>query len=203
MRYRAQFPAVRTSALGARRFVSETLGDVPDQVSESIILVASELATNAMRHAGSAFEIRIEQLPDRIHIEVEDDGGGQPVVRSPGLYDTSGRGLQIVEELADEWGVIPKEETGGKVVWATIPLRTSPDHLLQTRHDEAGRDPGRQKRTGTGTAGPHSSVRPVGDGGWPNASPRLFARSRAGRRRARRGHSHGPTAEALLRKPVV
>ena len=140
MKYRAQFPAVGTSALGARRFVSDALGDVPDQASESIILVASELATNAVRHAGSAFEIRIEQLPDRIHIEVEDDGGGQPVVRSPGPYDTSGRGLQIVEELADEWGVIPREGTEGKIVWATIPLRTTHDHLVQARHDETGRD---------------------------------------------------------------
>jgi len=201
MKYRAQFPAVGTSALGARRFVSDALGDVPDQASESIILVASELATNAVRHAGSAFVIRIEQLPDRIHIEVEDDGGGQPVVRSPGPYDTSGRGLQIVEELADEWGVIPREGTEGKIVWATIPLRTTHDHLVQARHDETGRDLGRQKRTGPGSAGPRSTVRPVGNGAWPNASPRLFAPSYGYRRRGR--HLANRTVDSAPLSSVV
>lgn len=135
MRYEAHFPAVRTSVPSARRFVSERIADVPSEISEAAALIASELASNSVRHAASAFEIRVELLPDRIHIEVEDDGGGEPIVQSPAPTDTSGRGLQIVAALADEWGVIPKPESG-KTVWVSIALRTSDD----TRHARQGHD---------------------------------------------------------------
>jgi len=93
---KARFPADQRSVLHARRLVSDAVVDVPDHVSEALALITSELATNAVRHGPSGFEIRIEQRSDCIHIEVEDDGGGAPIVRAPGLSETSGRGLQIV-----------------------------------------------------------------------------------------------------------
>jgi anti-sigma regulatory factor (Ser/Thr protein kinase) len=163
MRYEAQFPAVRTSALNARRFVSEAIADVPEEVSDTIALIASELASNSVRHAASAFEIRIEQFPDRIHIEVEDDGGGEPIVKSPGPSDTSGRGLQIVTALADEWGVIPKGDSPGKTVWATIALQKNDDHIGARVGDDADSDE-RRKTIGRGTGAPGSMPRliPVG-----------------------------------------
>jgi anti-sigma regulatory factor (Ser/Thr protein kinase) len=163
MIHEAQFPAVRTSALSARRFVSDAVVDVPTEVSETIALIASELATNSVRHAATAFQIRVERLPDRVHLEVEDDGEGQPVVRTPGPTDTSGRGLQIVQALADAWGVIPKEESAGKTVWATIALRAmdDPDHHSQS--DQIDADQRRQRSGGgTGAAGSPTSLAPVG-----------------------------------------
>jgi anti-sigma regulatory factor (Ser/Thr protein kinase) len=156
MRYQASFPAVRTSALSARRFVADTVGDVPEEVSESVALIASELATNCVRHAtASAFEIRVERLADRIVIEVEDDGAGDPVVRSPGPGDTSGRGLQIVSALADDWGVIPAPTSTGKTVWAAVILRASEgDRRDASRRDETDGSPGAgPRRQGTGTSG--------------------------------------------------
>jgi anti-sigma regulatory factor (Ser/Thr protein kinase) len=186
MRYEAQFPAVRTSALSARRFVSDAVVNVPEEVSETIALIASELATNCVRHAASAFEIRIEQLPDRVHIEVEDDGTGDPVLRSPGLEDTSGRGLQIVQALADEWGVIPKPETDGKTVWATIAIWSPQEQTTESAGEQSGST--RQRRTGRGSGsdGSSSSIRPfLAPGTHWRRGPSLCARSRPRRRRQR------------------
>jgi anti-sigma regulatory factor (Ser/Thr protein kinase) len=162
MKREAQFPAVRTSALSARRFVSDSIVDVSEEISETAALIASELATNCVRHAASAFEIRVEQLPDRIHIEVEDDGRGNPVVRSPDVTDTSGRGLQIVEALADDWGVIPKPETTGKTVWVTISTRTPDDGGRRETGADADGHRGRGRRGGgSGPSGAGPSLRPV------------------------------------------
>jgi anti-sigma regulatory factor (Ser/Thr protein kinase) len=149
MMHEAQFPAVKTSALSARRFVSESIVNVPRDVTETVALIASELATNSVRHAASAFEIRVEQLPDRIHIEVEDDGGGHPVVKSPDPSDTSGRGLQIVQALADEWGVIPKAQAPGKTVWVTIALPTPETSASRAEGDTVGGDEGSHRRSGS------------------------------------------------------
>jgi anti-sigma regulatory factor (Ser/Thr protein kinase) len=186
MRYEAQFPAVRTSALSARRFVSDAIVNVPHEVTETIALIASELATNCVRHAASAFEIRIEQLPDRVHIEVEDDGAGDPVLRSPGLEDTSGRGLQIVQALADEWGVIARPEAAGKTVWATIAVRSP--HEGRSESEGAETDTTRQRRTsrGPGAAGTSTTLRPLAilERDSP-PGPRLCAGSRRRRPRTR------------------
>jgi two-component sensor histidine kinase len=120
MRSTARFPAVRESVVKARQFVTDTIPDVPRDVSDTLLVIASELATNCVRHGASSFEIRLEQLPDRILIEAEDDVGGEPVVRSPTPYDTSGRGLQIVKALSDNWGVVRRPESTGKTVWAVL-----------------------------------------------------------------------------------
>jgi anti-sigma regulatory factor (Ser/Thr protein kinase) len=161
MIYEAQFPAVRTSALSARRFVTDAVVDVPSEVSETIALIASELATNSVRHAATAFHIRVERLPDRVHLEVEDDGEGAPVVRTPGPTDTSGRGLQIVQALADSWGVIPKEESPGKIVWATIALRAAEDSARSDAHKDVGHRSANSGR-GTGSSGSQTTLTPVG-----------------------------------------
>lgn len=198
--HEAQFAAVGTSALSARRFVADAVVDVPREISETIALIASELAANSVRHAASAFEIRVEQLPDRVHIEVEDDGDGQPVVKSPGLSDTSGRGLQIVQALADAWGVIPKQESPGKTVWATIALRTADDSARRSQgaQNDAGEH---QKRTGpgTGSSGSRTSLGAVGKDVDPlGVGPRLCTRTWRSRRgpRPRPRHRQG----ALLRR---
>ena len=55
-------------------------------------------------------------------MEVSDHGQGQPVPRSPTPREQSGRGLQIVQELSEDWGITPSPN--GKLVWFTLPLRT-------------------------------------------------------------------------------
>jgi anti-sigma regulatory factor (Ser/Thr protein kinase) len=163
VRYEAQFPAVRTSAHEARRFVSDAITGAPRDVCDSVALIASELATNSVRHAASAFEIRIERFPDRIRIEVEDDGRGVPVVKSPGPQDTSGRGLQIVTALADEWGIIPKSEPPGKTVWVTIALPSDDDPALHARQSEMDTSEGNSRRP-TGPRRSSTTMGAVRDG---------------------------------------
>jgi anti-sigma regulatory factor (Ser/Thr protein kinase) len=103
----------------ARHFVREVLRGQPTEVSELAELMASELATNSVRHARSKFEIVILLGAKEIRVEVRDCGGGDPARLSPGPEDPSGRGLLIVEAMADDWGV--RRSDRGKTVWFTLP----------------------------------------------------------------------------------
>ena len=85
------------------------------------VLLASELATNAVLHARSAFEVAVSTDDDHLRIEVSDNDPGVPQVQWVPAGATSGRGLLIVETLASAWGVSPTEG-GGKTVWFELPL---------------------------------------------------------------------------------
>ena len=89
---------------------------------EAAELMTSELATNCVRHAHSDFELAIHLSRRAIRVEVSDHGEGQPVVRSPTPREQSGRGLRIVQELAEDWGITPSPN--GKLVWFALPART-------------------------------------------------------------------------------
>jgi hypothetical protein len=93
------------------------LGEHPVDVVEAAELLTSELATNCVRHAHTAFELAVDARAE-IRIEVRDTGEGHPELRSPTPHDASGRGLRIVEAMASAWGVSPS--ASGKVVWFTL-----------------------------------------------------------------------------------
>lgn len=147
MKREAQFHADPSSVTTARRFIAGSLIDVPDDAADAVALIASELASNSIGHAGSPYRIRIERLPDHVRLEVEDDGDGRPIMKSPSIADTSGRGLQIVAALADEWGVEPVPDSTGKIVWATIALHAS------KAEQEGGRESGGSERERAGDTG--------------------------------------------------
>ena len=82
-------------------------------------LVISELATNAVRHArtrvlghGSARARSASRSP------FEDSSGEQPIVREPGPEALSGRGLRLIGEIAEAWGI--EWTAAGKTVWARL-----------------------------------------------------------------------------------
>jgi anti-sigma regulatory factor (Ser/Thr protein kinase) len=102
----------------ARRFVQEVLSDRPFELVQAAELMASELATNCVRHAQTEFELTIH-TQGQIRIEVRDAGEGRPRLLSPAEREISGRGLRIVEAMADAWGIIPV--ANGKTVWFTLP----------------------------------------------------------------------------------
>ncbi len=110
------------SVAGARHFVRDALSEEPREIVEAAELMTSELATNCVRHAHSDFELAISRSREEIRVEVSDHGEGQPVMRSPTPREQSGRGLRIVQELAEAWGTIPSPH--GKLVWFTLPART-------------------------------------------------------------------------------
>ncbi|MFE3881499.1 SpoIIE family protein phosphatase [Streptomyces lydicus] len=87
-------------------------------VMHNIEVAASELIANALTHTESGALVSMELLPGaprRIRLEVEDRSSRWPRRRSPGETATSGRGLMLVEALADEWGAEPRG--AGKALW--------------------------------------------------------------------------------------
>jgi anti-sigma regulatory factor (Ser/Thr protein kinase) len=93
---------------------------------EAIALVVSELATNAVQHARTSFVLRLELVDESLRIEVFDDGDGTPEMLDPRPDTPRGRGLLIVNKMADEWGVEPASDGNGKHVWARFALRGGP-----------------------------------------------------------------------------
>ena len=116
------FPNDTASVREARRYVLEVLGAIAQPAADAIALMVSELATNAVRHTSSRFTVVADRTEEQIRVAITDDGSGSPVVRTPRPADTSGRGLQIVEELASEWGVVPSVDGTGKTVWFAVAL---------------------------------------------------------------------------------
>ena len=117
MTSRRSFDCRPESVTAARRFVRDTLGGEEDTILDAAELMASELTSNCVRHAGTAFEVGVS-VGDEIRVEVADAGGGRPRPLSPGPEEPSGRGLMIVEAMAASWGVEPAER--GKTVWFTL-----------------------------------------------------------------------------------
>jgi anti-sigma regulatory factor (Ser/Thr protein kinase) len=119
------FPRAPESVPTARHFVMREFASVPNEVLERATVMVSELATNAIQHAGTPFEIRLELRDDMICIEVVDSGEGEPIVRHPRPFERSGRGLRIVEVLSDSWGVRAEPNGEGKTVWFEIALQST------------------------------------------------------------------------------
>ena len=102
----------------ARDFVATVLrDDVFEGDADAALLLVSELATNAVRHAGTSFEVTVEVQGPSVRVAVIDgDISHLPRRRHPGADETSGRGLLIVEELAERWGT-EEVGNGSKSVW--------------------------------------------------------------------------------------
>ena len=112
------FPARPESASAARSFV---LGAVPTADAEErsrIMTLVSEVATNAILHARTPFKVKVSRQPRRIRVSVTDGSTTSPVRKEYVTDQPTGRGLLIMEALADRWGVDVVEE--GKTVWFEV-----------------------------------------------------------------------------------
>ena len=117
------FPPEPSSTGEARRRVSTALESHHlEDVATTVALVVSELATNAVLHARTAFEVRVDVRSGFVRIEVHDGTGRKPVRRYFSDTAASGRGLRLIEELCDAWGVEPDADGSGKTVWAEVNL---------------------------------------------------------------------------------
>ncbi|MFI2367838.1 ATP-binding protein [Streptomyces sp. NPDC018833] len=97
------------------------LEDENGEVVEDVLLLVSEIVTNACLHAGGPQEIVLHQFGPRLRIEVADASPAPPRRRVPSdLTQPGGHGLIIMERLAHSWGAEPRGS--GKVVWAEIPV---------------------------------------------------------------------------------
>ena len=97
---------------------------------EDVLLVVSELVTNALVHGDGPPALRIGGDASHLRIEVGDEGAELPEPREPG--PANGWGLHVVRLLSTGWGV--STNGGGKVVWCELAAHLAP---LQARRSEA------------------------------------------------------------------
>lgn len=95
-----------------------------DEQAEIVLLLTSEVVTNAVVHGGphrpgAEIQVRVEHLEGRTRVEVSDASRTAPIVGAASLQVESGRGLVLVDTLASTWGVTLTDS--GKVVWFEVP----------------------------------------------------------------------------------
>jgi len=89
--------------------------------AEDVLLVVSELVTNACLHAEGPSELWITLDNKVIRLEVADRGTGQPAPRTPHRAGRpGGHGMFIVQRLCLDWGVVRTPGVAGKTVWAEL-----------------------------------------------------------------------------------
>lgn len=102
-------PSRPESAATARRLVQIVIlrhWGPSAKITENAVLLVSELVGNAVRHTGARiFGLRVRHPRGRIRIEVRDPSRGLPCLLPFQDLDTSGRGLFLVDELSERWGV--------------------------------------------------------------------------------------------------
>lgn len=106
----------------ARDFVARHLldHDLAGMV-EDTVLVVSELATNAVVHARTPFEVTLSGDGRTVEVAVTDGLWTAPPLRQNHHVELGGRGLSLVEGYSRAWGVRPSSD-GGKSVWASLSL---------------------------------------------------------------------------------
>lgn len=118
----------------ARRWARSRLAgcgiDVDEPLAETVVLLVSELVTNAVVHTGRPAVLRLALDGTQVRLEVVDTSARAPVPRCVDGDATGGRGLALVDGLADRWGW--SSEGAGKRIWCEL-----------DRH-EARRGPARQ-----------------------------------------------------------
>lgn len=131
--YEAHLPHSSVSVRQARARLAQDLSerDVLGTVVDDAVLILSEFVTNALRHARALTSdtIRVSWSltgDGLLRIEVTDGGGTTRPVTKPYSMSVSaqaGRGLEIVDKLADRWGS-QREESGDEyTVWAELAVR--------------------------------------------------------------------------------
>lgn len=115
-------PASAAQARAAVAACCDRLGFA--ELSEDVVLVVSEMVTNAVRHAAPPVGLEIEAADDAVVVAVWDGSPQAPVAREADLDAEGGRGMLLVDLLSDEHGV--RAQPPGKAVWARLLRRRSP-----------------------------------------------------------------------------
>ena len=144
-------PEPQASA-AARRFLQQTLTywQLPSDVTDQALLLASELTTNAVLHAKTVSVLTVTLTGQYLEVGVGDlsaaqvpnagrerlRGDQQPAETTDPLSE-GGRGMLLIEALADSWGV--QQLPGGKQVWFClhVPRRTVPTQPCACDHESA------------------------------------------------------------------
>ena len=112
-------PRSMTAPALARGFVSSTLAswEVRDTFAD-VALLASELVTNAVRHANGDVALSLRLDRDRVRVAVRDSSDVKPIMGDLADAHDGGWGLHIVDRLASSWGL--ETDDYGKTVWCEV-----------------------------------------------------------------------------------
>lgn len=114
-----RLPPVPASVPEARRLVRDMLVSVGrEDLEDTASLLVSEIVTNALLHAGTPIEVAARLEGRQLRVEVGDGSLHLPVPRRYASTAGTGRGLLMVEQLVDDWGVLRHPD--GKTVWFTL-----------------------------------------------------------------------------------
>ncbi|CAG6396287.1 Histidine kinase-like ATPase domain-containing protein [Actinacidiphila cocklensis] len=122
----ASVPLVRH---GVRTLVADLAVPVDDDILYGLLVIVSELVTNAVKHAAvlsPELGVEVAVGPDWIRVAVEDQHPYRPKALEADHGRTGGRGLLLVKTITTEAGGscdIAQTATGGKVIWAALPLQ--------------------------------------------------------------------------------
>lgn len=114
---------------GVRALVADLGVPVDDDILYGLLVIVSELVTNAVRHAAvlsPELGVEVAVGPDWIRVAVEDQHPYRPKALEADHARTGGRGLLLVKTITAEAGGscdVAQTATGGKVVWAALPLQ--------------------------------------------------------------------------------
>lgn len=115
-----EFPPEPGAVRSARRWAADH-ASVDGPTGETLALLVSELAANAVMHARAPFTVTLDREDDHLRVAVSDQG--HDLLPEIGTHDpraTAGRGLRMVAALASAWGI----DTGPRpptTVWFTLP----------------------------------------------------------------------------------
>jgi anti-sigma regulatory factor (Ser/Thr protein kinase) len=117
-----RLPSTMEAPGSARQALDDLASDLAPGVLDDVRLLVSELVTNSVRHAGLGeqgwVELRATLRGGTLRVEVGDPGPGfLPEIPQPTMYQESGWGLYLVEQVASRWGVVDR---AGGLVWFEI-----------------------------------------------------------------------------------
>ncbi|MEU3567962.1 ATP-binding protein [Kitasatospora sp. NPDC036755] len=110
----------------ARYLLRAYLSGLPsgDRYRDTAELLLGELFANAVQHSDAPddrhIEIRFALVNSRLRLEVHDAGSGRPSLRTAAPSEERGRGLFLVNELAERWGCSSRPGGIGKFVWVLV-----------------------------------------------------------------------------------
>ncbi|WP_411116750.1 ATP-binding protein [Streptomyces sp. 058-1L] len=105
----------------ARAFTDRLTPASRPDMADALVLVVSELVTNALRHGGGSFSVRLTAHPDAVEVAVDDVSPRMPRLRAPDLTDDGGGfGWPMINRLA-RTTAITRRRAGGKTVTAFLP----------------------------------------------------------------------------------
>ncbi len=123
-----QLPSTVSSPQLARAFLRAALGTWKlDGFGDVTELLASELVANVVTHVGAPMTLRVQRTPSTMRVEIDDPSTEVPVVRHPDEADEHGRGVLLVDQLANAWGVDTRAD--GKTVWFELDVSTATDEV--------------------------------------------------------------------------